>query len=276
MRVMHIGAVACSGFVDEARPLWISGCSPGRCLLLGRLLARCKSVERPAERHHHVSLMRGNVGDPRRTNSVRPLSQQGFHGVPVGTGADLRAEIKRWRTENRLAPCADVVPVEGRVEAYVPYVKRLAGVDHGDAAARAIAERSQHRTIHVRDLNALDPCRPLRHERVVESFSAPRAAALLRPRPRRSPSGQGRSCRGRTHLLQANRTGTAQADLSRGDCSIADVSCFSVSRASVAVASSIDGHLARRHGNFDAAPFHSRTLAQATPPSRRVVDGKIS
>jgi hypothetical protein len=49
-------------------------------------------------------------------------------------------------------------------------VKRLAGVDHGDAAARAIAERSQHRTIHVCDLNALNPCGPLQHERVVKTF----------------------------------------------------------------------------------------------------------
>src|SRR5512132_4318960 len=152
---MHIGAVCRSGFVDIARPLWVSGCGPGGCLLLCRLLACCKSVEGAAERHHHVALVRGNVGDPRRTNSARPLFQQGFHGVPVGTGTDLRAEITRWRTENCLALCGHAVPVEGRVEAYVPYVKRLAGVDHGDAAARAITERSQHPAIPVCALNAL-------------------------------------------------------------------------------------------------------------------------
>jgi hypothetical protein len=48
-------------------------------------------------------------------------------------------------------------------------VQRLAGADHGDAAARAIAKRSHYRAIYVRDLDPLDPCRPLAHECVVEA-----------------------------------------------------------------------------------------------------------
>ena len=55
------------------------------------------------------------------------------------------------------------------MKAYVSYVKRLAGADDGHAAARAITERSQHPAIHVYDLNALDPGRPLGHERIVET-----------------------------------------------------------------------------------------------------------
>jgi hypothetical protein len=46
------------------------------------------------------------------------------------------------------------------------------------------------------------------------------------------------------------------------------------------VASSIDGHLARRHGNFDAAPLrsggHSRTLAQGGAAARDSIRSNYS
>jgi hypothetical protein len=82
-------------------------------------------------------------------------------------------------------------------------VQRLAGADHGDAAARAIAKRSHYRAIYVRDLDPLDPCRPLAHECVVEASQRLELLPLF---------DLGRDDRhevksllpGRTHLLQAS------------------------------------------------------------------------
>ena len=128
--------------------------------------------------------MRGNVGDPRRTHSARPVFQQHFHRMPEGVGGDLRPEFERRRTENRLALCRHAVPVEGGLEASVPDVKRFAGADHCDAAPWTIGERSEHVAIDIHDLDAFDPRRAFGNERLMESFSAPRAVVL--PRLQRS------------------------------------------------------------------------------------------
>jgi hypothetical protein len=53
--------------------------------------------EGAAERQDDVPLMGGNVGDPWRADSARPLFQQGFHCPSVRTGADFRPEIERLR-----------------------------------------------------------------------------------------------------------------------------------------------------------------------------------
>ena len=100
------------------------------------------------------------------------------------------------------------MPVEGRVKACVPYVKRLAGADHGDAAARAITERSQHPAIHVYDLNALNPCKPLGHEGVVETSQRLKLLPLFdlrrddRDQVKVALAGVERACGERTEQVQ--------------------------------------------------------------------------
>src|SRR4051794_35287628 len=88
--------------------------------------------------------------------------------MSAGPAGDERPELERWRAEQRLAVVAGAVPVEGRFEADGPDVKGLSGADHGGCSGRTAAERLQPLSTHIGDLDALDPCRPLRDERVVE------------------------------------------------------------------------------------------------------------
>ena len=163
MKIAHSGYLAAA----QAAASSFVACSPG------------ESVDGAAERQDDVSLMGGNVGDPRRANSARPLLQQGFHCPSVRAGADFRPEIKRLRPEDCFALRADAVPVKGELEACVSDVERLAGAEHGDAAIGAIAEGSQDVESHVRNLDALNPRRPLGHKCIVEGSQRVELLPLL-------------------------------------------------------------------------------------------------
>ena len=137
---------------------------------------------------------------------------------------------------------------------------------------RSVSVRSTS-AIDIHDLDAFDPRRVFGNERLMEISQLLELLSFLDSRRPPRPSRRGRSCRRRTHLLLASRTGTARADLTRMALDrsrelrqrLPGVRCGLVFHSRTSC---------RRHGNLDAAACgHSTCVPSPRRGGRELTRG---